>query len=92
MATVVSLHAHPDDEVLLTGGTLARLAAEGHRVVIVMATDGVVERSEGSPGRSRLGELQDSASALGVAEVVCLGYADSGYGPVLFADPPGRVR
>ena len=42
MATVVAFHAHPDDEVLLTGGTLARLAAEGHRVVIVVATDGVV--------------------------------------------------
>jgi LmbE family N-acetylglucosaminyl deacetylase len=27
MATVVAFHAHPDDEVLLTGGTIARLAA-----------------------------------------------------------------
>jgi len=35
MATVVAFHAHPDDEVLLTGGTLARLAAEGHRTVVV---------------------------------------------------------
>jgi GlcNAc-PI de-N-acetylase len=42
MATIVAFHAHPDDEVLLTGGTLARLAAEGHRVVIVVATDGVM--------------------------------------------------
>lgn len=32
MATVLAFHAHPDDEVVLTGGTLARLAAEGHRV------------------------------------------------------------
>jgi len=37
MATVVAFHAHPDDEVLLTGGTLARLAAEGHRTVVVVA-------------------------------------------------------
>jgi hypothetical protein len=29
MATIVAFHAHPDDEVLLTGGTIARLAAEG---------------------------------------------------------------
>ena len=43
MATVVAFHAHPDDEALLTGGTLARLAAEGHRVVIVVATDGIVQ-------------------------------------------------
>jgi hypothetical protein len=29
VATIVAFHAHPDDEVLLTGGTLARLAAGG---------------------------------------------------------------
>lgn len=40
VTTVVAFHAHPDDEALLTGGTLAKLAAEGHRVVIVVATDG----------------------------------------------------
>lgn len=38
--TVVAFHAHPDDEALLTGGTLARAAAEGHRVVLVTATLG----------------------------------------------------
>ena len=38
--TIVSVHAHPDDEALLTGGTLARAAADGHRVVLVTATDG----------------------------------------------------
>ena len=38
--TVVSFHAHPDDEALLTAGTLARAVAEGHRVVLVTATDG----------------------------------------------------
>ncbi len=31
MATIVAFHAHPDDEVLLTGGTLAKLAAPGGR-------------------------------------------------------------
>lgn len=40
MATVVAFHAHPDDEVLLTGGTLARLAAEGHRTIVVVACCG----------------------------------------------------
>jgi membrane-associated phospholipid phosphatase len=38
--TIVSFHAHPDDEALLTSGTLARAAADGHRVVIVVATSG----------------------------------------------------
>ncbi len=74
--------------MLLTGGTLAGLAARGHRVVIVVATDGIVwEASD-----RRLRELRASAQALGVARVEHLGYADSGYGPVLFPDPPDRVR
>ena len=92
MATVIAFHAHPDDEVLLTGGTLARLAAEGHRVVIAVATDGVVGPADGPDGRARLDELEDAAAALGAARVVHLGYADSGYGPLLYADPPDRVR
>jgi LmbE family N-acetylglucosaminyl deacetylase len=92
VATIVAFHAHPDDEVLLTGGTLARLAAEGHRVVIVMATNGIVERAPDPGSRTRLDELRASASALGAARVVHLGYADSGHGPVLFPDPPGLVR
>ena len=37
---VVSFHAHPDDEALLTAGTLARAVADGHRVVLVVATAG----------------------------------------------------
>ena len=40
MATVVFFHAHPDDEAIATAGTMAQLAAEGHRVVLVTATRG----------------------------------------------------
>ena len=40
--TLVAFHAHPDDEALLTSGTMARAAAEGHRVVLVLATDGAL--------------------------------------------------
>ncbi len=92
MATVIAFHAHPDDEVLLTGGTLARLAAEGHRVIIVVATDGVMGAADGPAGHVRLDELQASGSALGAARVVHLGYADSGHGPLLYPDPPDRTR
>ncbi|WP_040781435.1 PIG-L deacetylase family protein [Nocardia pneumoniae] len=91
MATVVAFHAHPDDETLLTGGTLAELAAAGHRTVIVVATDGHMGDLDGRKA-VRLGELEDSAAALGAARVVHLGYADSGHGAVLYADPPDRVR
>lgn len=89
MATVVAFHAHPDDEAILTGGTLARTAAAGHRVVIVTATDGRIHNTEDD---SRLDELRLSASILGAHRIQCLGYADSGDGPVFCPDPPGRVR
>jgi LmbE family N-acetylglucosaminyl deacetylase len=89
MATVVAFHAHPDDEAVLTGGTLARAAAAGHRVVLVTATDGRVSNDE--DGR-RLDELRCSADILGARRVECLGYADSGYGPDFYPDPPGRTR
>jgi LmbE family N-acetylglucosaminyl deacetylase len=85
---VVAIHAHPDDEVLLTGGTLARLAAEGNRVIIVVACDG----SMGEADDRRLAQLRASAAILGAARVAHLGYADGGHGPVLFPDPPDRVR
>jgi LmbE family N-acetylglucosaminyl deacetylase len=89
MVTVVAFHAHPDDEAVLTGGTLAKAAAAGHRVVIVTATDG---RMGNELDETRMNELRSSAEILGVSRVECLGYADSGYGPIFYDDPPGRVR
>lgn len=86
---VVAFHAHPDDEVILTGGTLAKAAAAGHRVVVVTATDGRMGNEADNP---RLDELRSSASILGVHRLECLDYADSGYGPDFYPDPPGRVR
>lgn len=82
--TVVSFHAHPDDEALLTAGTLARLAAEGHRVVLVTATDGGAGLADEAYGHDaelggrRLAELRASARALGARRVEWLGYTDSG--------------
>jgi LmbE family N-acetylglucosaminyl deacetylase len=88
MATIVAFHAHPDDMVLLTGGTIAWLAAAGHRVIIVAACDGMWA----DLAARQLEELRASAAILGAQQVVHLGYADSGHGPVLFEDPPGRTR
>jgi LmbE family N-acetylglucosaminyl deacetylase len=85
--TLVSFHAHPDDEALLTGGTLARAAADGHRVVLVTATAGEAGLSgDGRRGRACLAErrrreLEQSARALGCARWEILGYTDSGSEP-----------
>lgn len=81
--TLVAFHAHPDDESLLTAGTMARAAAEGHRVVLVVATAGeaglVAGGQTGGPlATRRTVELERSAAVLGCARVEVLGYADSG--------------
>src|SRR6195952_5152771 len=91
--TLVAFHAHPDDEALFTGGTLARASAQGHRVVLVTATAG--ERGLAAAGTTDLGrirsdELQVSADALGVARLVILGYGDSGMDESVPA-PPGSL-
>ncbi|MCD9624771.1 PIG-L deacetylase family protein [Rhabdothermincola salaria] len=90
--TLVAFHAHPDDEALLTAGTLARAVREGHRVVLVLATRGEVGTvAEGVLGGDedlaalRSAEAGRSAAALG-ADLVFLGYADSG----LASDTEGR--
>jgi LmbE family N-acetylglucosaminyl deacetylase len=94
----VAFHAHPDDEALLTAGTMARAAAEGHRVVLVLATDGGAGlaaaelSSDGGLGARRLQEARRSSEALGVARVEWLGYADSGSGPEPEPDVPGLTR
>ncbi|WP_018500799.1 PIG-L deacetylase family protein [Parafrankia discariae] len=84
--TVVSFHAHPDDEALLTAGTLARAATDGHRVVIVVATDGEAGLARDDLGGSglaaiRRAEPRASAEAIGAARMHFLGYRDGGYDP-----------
>jgi LmbE family N-acetylglucosaminyl deacetylase len=88
--TLMAVHAHPDDEVLSTGGLLARCAEEGIRTVLVTCTNGEAGDDEGGlkpaePGhdaegvaRVRLAELRESARLLGIDHIELLGYRDSG--------------
>ncbi len=82
--TVVFFHAHPDDEAIFTGGTMARLAAKGWRVVLVVATHGELgtPRAAGEGDRSiaeqRMEETRRAADILGVSRLDFLGYRDSG--------------
>jgi LmbE family N-acetylglucosaminyl deacetylase len=84
MGTLVVFHAQPDDEAIATGGSMARAHAEGHRVVLVVATNGEHGEVPDDLGEDetladrRRGETERSAAALGVDEVVWLGYVDSG--------------
>ena len=96
MATLVCFHAHPDDESIATGGTMALAARAGHRVVLVVATRG--EHGEPVPGvlaegerlwERRVVETRDAASILGVDRVEFLGYVDSGMMGEATNDAPG---
>src|SRR5215203_2246160 len=85
MATLVTFHAHPDDESIAMGGVMAKAADEGHRVVLVVATRGehgeVAEDflAEGEAlWQRRVQETEACAEILGVSRVEFLGYVDSG--------------
>jgi LmbE family N-acetylglucosaminyl deacetylase len=96
MATLVSFHAHPDDESIACGGVMRKASAEGHRVVLVVATRG--ERGEIQPGvlaegealwARRVEETYAAAEILGVHRVEFLGYTDSGMMGTPDNDVPG---
>jgi len=81
--TFLAIFAHPDDESLTCGGTIARLTDAGARVVLVCASRG--ERgpvsdpalvADGDLGRVRVDELCDAAAVLGVHDVVVLAHPD----------------
>ena len=84
--TLLGIFAHPDDESFGPGGTLARYAAEGKQVHVIIATDGIagsvadqntlVGHDTLAQARSR--ELSNAAVALGVTTIWSLPYRDSG--------------
>jgi N-acetyl-1-D-myo-inositol-2-amino-2-deoxy-alpha-D-glucopyranoside deacetylase len=89
--SLLLVHAHPDDESIGTGATMAKYAAEGARVTLVTCTLG--EMGEIIPpdlahllpdelGEHRVGELEAACAALGVTDHRFLGgpgrYRDSG--------------
>lgn len=85
MSVLLCFHAHPDDEVFSTGGVMRLAADAGHRVVLVVATDGAAGQVPDGllrPGEDlaarRREEVERSAAVLGAHRVVHLGYGDSG--------------
>lgn len=85
MATLACFHAHPDDETIATGGLMAKAKADGHRVVLIVATRGehgeiqpdVLDEGEVLSDR-RVQETAAAADVLGIDRVEFLGYVDSG--------------
>jgi N-acetyl-1-D-myo-inositol-2-amino-2-deoxy-alpha-D-glucopyranoside deacetylase len=92
--SILFVHAHPDDECLPTGVTIARYAAEGAHVTVVTCTRGEVgeivvdelkhlaDDGEDALGEHRVTEMANAAAALGLRDHRWLGgvgrYRDSG--------------
>ena len=86
--TLLTVHAHPDDETITTAGIMAHYAAEGYRVVCVTCTQGengeiVVPELDTPENHARLGEIRqvemaNALAALGPIEHHWLGFRDSG--------------
>ncbi|MFN8025109.1 MAG: PIG-L family deacetylase [Acidimicrobiia bacterium] len=96
MATLVFFHAHPDDEAIMTAGSMARAARDGHRVVAVFATrgelgetpDGMLADGESLADR-RSAESRRSGDVVGAARVEFLPFHDSGMAGSDTVDAPG---
>ena len=86
--TMMTVHAHPDDEVVFTGGTLALYHERGVRTVLVTATNGEegeihapeLDPEEARPqlGAIRREELRKACEILGIDHLEMLDYRDSG--------------
>jgi LmbE family N-acetylglucosaminyl deacetylase len=94
--TILAVFAHPDDESIACGGTLARLADAGARVVLLCASRGergsISDRAlvgDGDLAGVRSRELQEAAAILGVAEVLLFQHPD---GDLRWADVPQLHR
>jgi LmbE family N-acetylglucosaminyl deacetylase len=82
-ASVAIVAAHPDDEVLGVGGTMAVLAGAGTRLRLIAVTDGEASHPDADPAAVARTRAAESAAALGIlgaedAETIRLGLPDSG--------------
>ena len=82
---ILGVFAHPDDEVFVAGGTLAKYAARGAEAMVLSATRGQAGqiRDARAATRHTLGsvreqELRRACAILGVQHVVCHDYMDGG--------------
>ena len=75
---IVLIHAHPDDAEIFCGGTLALLAARGHRVTIVTMTPGDCGSHEHGPDQIAAIRRQEAAASAALigASYLCAEFRD----------------
>jgi N-acetyl-1-D-myo-inositol-2-amino-2-deoxy-alpha-D-glucopyranoside deacetylase len=96
------VHAHPDDEAIATGATMAKYAAEGAHVTLVTCTLGELGEvipadlaalawdADGGLGEHRMGELAAACAALGVTDHRFLGGPGRWHDSGMMDTPPNQ--
>lgn len=87
--SVLVVAAHPDDEVLGCGATMARHRAEGARVTVLLMADGVGARESADRARElavRQGAARRACHELGVTDLTLLAYPDNRMDEVALLD------
>src|SRR5262245_26248185 len=100
---LMAVFAHPDDESLGVGGTLAKYAEEGIEIALLTATRGERGRFRGHPtedpahpgprelGRIREQELRGAAAALGIRDLAFLDYEDQHLDRAVATEAVGHI-
>lgn len=97
MSTVLVVAAHPDDEILGCGATMARHAAEGDKVHVLLVGEGATSRQPGADAAERsaagagivsaaAGAAQAAAQAVGAQPPIFLGMPDNQLDGVVLLD------
>ncbi len=96
---VLVVAAHPDDEILGCGGTMAKLSEAGHRVRIAILGEGATARAASRAAgldAGRVAELEDmarqAALAVGAEGVDCIGLPDNRFDAVPLLDVVKEVE
>lgn len=93
MDRILVVAAHPDDEVLGCGGTMARLAQAKHEITVLILGEGITSRDETRDRPKREKEIQElkgharkANALLGVKEVICEDFPDNRFDSVALLD------
>ena len=70
MKSALVVAAHPDDEVLGCGGTIARLSSEGWAVHVLIVAEGATSRDSSRNRDARRGELSELGRAANAANAI----------------------
>lgn len=90
---VLVIAAHPDDEILGCGGTIARLSKEGHEIYSLILAEGITSRDpqRNRPGRKKeikhlKASMHKANKIAGTREVFDFDYPDNRFDTVPFLD------